>query len=67
MAYNEQVADEIRFLFQNAPEGYSEHYLENYLQQDVVDTVNVLHRQNPKNITDTSIEMTGKAPITLIK
>lgn len=47
MAYREEIAFEIRELIKSAPDGISTHYLKHFDQEDVEDTVNMLHLVNP--------------------
>lgn len=67
MAYKKSIENDLRELFKNAPEGYSEYYLEQYNQQDVADTVNYFATTNPKNIQTTIVDYSNKAPITFMK
>ncbi|MFS7400727.1 hypothetical protein [Carnobacterium maltaromaticum] len=67
MAYKKSIETDIRELFKNAPEGYSEHYLEQHNQQDVADTVNYLASANPKQIQTTLVDYSNKTPIPFTK
>lgn len=58
MAYKENIAEEIRKLFRDAPPGTSEYDLEHFNQNDVKDTVNYLSTLHPN-----SIETTADIPI----
>lgn len=67
MPYKENIASEIRKLYQSAPKGTTEYYLDGYDQQDVADTVNQLARSLPHQIQETLVDYTEKASITIIK
>ncbi|MGY3717017.1 hypothetical protein ACWE42_16005 [Sutcliffiella cohnii] len=67
MAYKESIAIEIRNLYQQAPKGTTEYVLEYFNQQDVADTVNLLHYENPRMIDETQVYYTGTAPIIITK
>lgn len=67
VAYKESIANELRELFKNAPPGTTEYVLEHHNQQDVADTVNYFHAQNPKLIQETQVYYTGTAPVVITK
>lgn len=68
MAYKESIANEIRELYKNAPEGkVSTLYLEHFNQEDVADTVNHFAITNPKDIQETYVDYSNKAPIVIMK
>ncbi|WP_195960904.1 hypothetical protein [Enterococcus casseliflavus] len=67
MAYKENIADEIRKLYKNAPVGHSEYSLPQFDQQDVADTVNFFASTNPKEIQETQVYYDNQAPIVFDK
>ncbi|EGP7077189.1 hypothetical protein JJO26_06160 [Listeria monocytogenes] len=67
MAYREKIADEIRKLYASSPLGVSEYTLEQFIQQDVTDTVNAMHAIDQEKIQETEIDYTGTARITFNK
>ncbi|MET1108827.1 hypothetical protein [Enterococcus faecium] len=54
-------------LLKEAPEGTSTHYLEEFNQDDVADTVNYLHAKHSDIIQATEIDYSGRADITFNK
>ncbi|TYW09556.1 hypothetical protein [Listeria monocytogenes] len=67
MAYSKKIAEEIRKLYASSPLGFSEYTLEQYIQQDVADTVNEMHAIDQEKIQETEIDYTGTARITFNK
>lgn len=68
MAYRKGIANEIRELIKNAPEGHSEYVLEHFEQQDVADTANRLRSEYPADtLEETDLYMTNTAPIAINK
>ena len=67
MAYNKAIHAKINMLLKEAPEGTSTHYLDNFNQNDVADTVNYLHAKYPDMIKATEIDYSGRADITFNK
>lgn len=50
MTYKEVIGKELVEIVNKAPRGVSTHYLEDYDQKDVLDTVNYYHAKYPDNI-----------------
>lgn len=67
MAYKENIADEIRKLYKNAPVGHWEYSFPQFDQQDVADTVNFFASTNPKEIQETQVYYDNQAPIVFDK
>lgn len=68
MSYKNSIANEIWKYYYSAPTGKtSEYYLENFDQQDVADTVNILAHDHPKIFQDTFISYENKALIAIMK
>lgn len=67
MAYKESIAKEILELFKNAPSGNSTQYLDNYNQQDVADTMNLLNYKRPDNFLSSEVGYNMLAPIVFNK
>lgn len=65
--YKDSIAKEISKLYEAAPVGTYEYHLENYDQQDVADTVNYLHNDNPLLIQDCPSDYSNKAHIVITK
>ncbi|HGF7286481.1 TPA: hypothetical protein ACF3H5_002294 [Enterococcus faecium] len=67
MSYSKLIGEKLLDIIKEAPTGTSTHYLKEFDQKDVMDTVNFYHGKYPENILLSEMYYDNFAPIVINK